>query len=376
MKKNQFHIACLLILGLFSLIFIIPSNANAQIGGITSNKMEENPNDDEKLCNSTNEWATNNSFCNYYSNYKTNVDTNKPKAQEYRNRMIDLLKIQIDDIYNNHKNGRVTHTKWFQTILDILGIGLAFSGNIVGGLRNKTVLAATSGSFQAGRNSVNDRFHLLQQQILINKMSANRLDQWANIVGKKKLGVDEFSWDNAKADLQQYLFRGSFTDALDSLVEQTGAQVQTAQSNLNVVLNAVSQTVLTAKLKNFKEYLVPMNTMASKLDAEIKQTTDADKKSELEKKKASLLENYRNICLGIKIGGDFAVLDQKVRTTYGSTPSVMTPYDNVFNNIQSNPSVITFADYDFALASINEFAGKETDLNNRFLAILQLYKIS
>jgi hypothetical protein len=395
MKKIRLLISYLLLLGLFSIPFVFPSELNAQVGGKTlGDKLEDNPNDDEKLCNPNNREKYN-KFCEYYKNYKDSTDTNNVKAAEYRNRMIDLLKVQIDDHYNDHKNGRVTHTKWFQTILDILGVGLAFTGNIVGGLRTKTVLAATSGSFQAGRNSVNDRFHLLQQQILINKMNSNRLDQWAKIIDRKKLDINDFSWDNAKAELQQYLFRGSFTDALDSLVEQTGAQVQISQTNLtNVVLKAVSQNTLAAKLQNFNGYFVPMNSMGKKLDADIEVKkaeiqaakdakplvqADIDKKTtekvELEVKKTNLLENYKNIFTAIVASGDLDDINKQLRAKYSETSTVMTPYDKVFQNLITNPSVITFDDYDKTLASINEFAVKDVEMNKRFLAILQLYKI-
>jgi hypothetical protein len=405
-KFSRYLIVAFLLFGSLLVQMAIPIQINAQgkKPSIFSNNPQSDPNDDEKLCAAGGTLA-NDKFCTYFKGYNDNVDTNKPQAIEYRNRMIDLLKYQIDEYYDAHIHGRVVKTKWFQTVLDILGIGLSFSGNIVGGLRSKTVLAATAGSFQAGRNSVNDRFALLQQQILINKMNSNRLNQWAAIVAKKNDGVNgnEYSWDSAKADLQHYLFLGSFTNALDSLVEQTGAQVQNAQTNLNVVLKSVNQTTLAAKLQNFSGYIVPMYAMAGKLDSDItaKQLeVDAARlaagiavgaalpvpipqaiaakiaeKTALEAKKASLLENYKNIFFAIKVSGDFTVIDQKVKATYGGNAAVMTPYDKVFNNIQTNPSVITQRDYDFALATINEFAGEDAEMNKRFLAILLLYKI-
>lgn len=389
---------------LVQMVTPIQINAQGKKPSIFSNNPQSDPNDDEKLCAAGGALA-NDKFCTNFKGYNDNVDTNKPQAIEYRNRMIDLLKYQIDEYYDAHIHGRVVKTKWFQTVLDILGIGLAFSGNIVGGLRSKTVLAATAGSFQAGRNSVNDRFFLLQQQILINKMNSNRLNQWAAIVAKKNDGVNanEYSWDSAKTDLQHYLFLGSFTNALDSLVEQTGAQVQTAQTNLNFVLKAVSQTTLANKITNFTGYIRPMFAMAGKLDSDIaaKQAEVAAAKlaagiavgaplpvpvppaiaakiaetTALEAKKTSLLKNYNNIFVALKISGDFAVIDQKLKAKYSATPAVMTPYNNVFNNLETNPGVITQSDYDLALTSINEFAGEDDEMNKRFLAILDLYKI-
>lgn len=399
MKNIQLHISrYLLLFGLFSILVIVPSELRAQ-NNIQSpfEKAKHDNNDDKQLCAAVGK-LKDDKYCELFTKYEVAISTNREAAREIRNQMIDLLKFRIDRYFDAHIHGEAVKAKWFQSVLDILGIGLAFTGSIVGGARTKTVLAAVEGSFLSGRNSVNDRFYLLQIQILINKMNADRIEQWTAIVGRKKDGVagDEFSWDSAKGELQQYLFLGSFTNAFDSLVQQTGAQVLTAQTKLGtaIVLAAGSQSVLAAKLHNFTGYITRMNVMAIKLEADIaaKQleivaagaavplvpATVAAKiaeKAVLEAKQASLKDNYKNIFLAIKLGGDFAVIDGQLKAKYSATPAVMTPYNNVINNLTTNPSVITYQDYDLALTSINEFAGADIDLNKRFLGLLQLYKI-
>lgn len=398
MKKIPLSVLCLLLFtGLSVILATFPVHIKAQTA--LNKNPKSDPNDDENLCKVSEKPLENDKFCSYYRDYVRNVDDNPAAAAEYRNRMIDLLKVQIDEYYNEHKNGRVKKTKWFQTVLDILGVGLAFTGNIVGGSRSKTVLAATAGAFQAGRNSVNDRFELLQQQILINKMNANRLEQWARIVGLKNSTVSEFSWDNAKGELQQYLFRGSFIDALDSLVQQTGAQVQVQQTNLNNVLKAVTQTALAAKLKNFTGYIRPLNERAIKLDADIAAIAleiasniallgvpapaplpaailaKQVKKTELQTKKDNLMENYKNIWLAIQVGGDFDVIDQKIRTKFAAALPVITRYDAFLTNFKNTPAVLTADDYDFVLTKVNAVIGDDDELDKRFLDILNTNKL-
>jgi hypothetical protein len=384
MNRVIFCVCLLFIL----VLWVAPSGIIAQSKPPPFNQVpKSDPNDDERLCVADKKPLANDKYCKYYAGYKINVDTNNAKAEDYRNQMIDLLQVQIDEYYAGYKNGHVKNTKWFQSVLDILGVGLAFTGNIVGGIRTKTVLAATSSAFQAGRNSVNERFDLLKQQILINKMNANRTNQWARIVGRKGDGVSAFGWDSAKAEMQQYFFRGSFEDALDSLVDDTGAQVRESQQNLQHVLSAVSNTELTAKLINFTDYLVPMNKTALQLDAEIaaispiilalplgaakvqKQAEEADLKA----KKTALLENYKNILTAIKVGGDFDIIDQKIRGKYPA--AVVGLYDTYFGNLKATPPTITADQYDFILTKINAVVGEDAVLNRRFMEILKTHKL-
>lgn len=443
MKKLYFSF--LLLFAFFSIVTLLPISTSAQDKpSIFNSKPKKDKNDDQILCGgiiierdvktgkitrtvseeSTGE-LSGEKFCTYYANYEVNLETNPAKAAEWRNRMIDLIRVQIDEYYDGHKNGRTAKTKWFQTVLDILGVGLAFSGNIVGGARSKTVLAATAGAFQAGRNAVNDRFQLLQYQILINKMNSNRIDQWEKIVLLKQKPINEFGWDDAKAELQQYLFRGSFNDALDSLVNDTGSEVTEAEKSLSNTLKAISVDKLNDSLLNFKTYIAPLDAEANKLNAEIaaidgrvktveteiagydnrinelnaeitaastdakkdelrtelqtveKQKSDAvTKKTPIEKEKAapeaklkSLLDTYKNIWQSIRATGKFEIIDEKIRNLYSG--KVISDYDTFLDTFKTNPSALTTVQYDQTLTKVNRVVSEDTELNKEFLTILK-----
>jgi len=351
----------------------------------------ENPkpyaNDDTKLCGKPAGLIRDDTYCTLYLKYDENFATYPASAKAYRDRMIDLLKLQIDDFYDAHKSGRTVKTKWFQSFLDVLGIGLALSGNIVGGVRPKTVLAATAGAFQAGRNSVNDRFDLLKQQLLINKMNANRLNQWEAITKKKGLPVSEFGWEAAKAELQQYLFRGTFSDALDSLVDETGAHVDEAKKRVKD-REAISETEYKAKQMNFKDYLVPMDALGRKLDANIKskkeavdKLTDKDEKDKIEKelavliaKKKALIDNYANVWTSLLSGGYYETIEAKIKAEFGDYPAVIDSYNKAIANIRANPPTAGASDYDNVFTKINAVVAADEKLNKSFLDILKANK--
>ncbi len=153
--------------------------------------------------------------------------------------MIEVVRGQVDTIYKLRKDGRKTKIRWLQTLLDFLEIGKAGAIGIMNGERAKTVTGIGLNILQGGRTSFNKNFEILQTQVLINKMNSNRADVFTEIVQKKALSADDYSWYAAKNDLRRYLLAGTFNNALDSLVDETGAAVVVAQNNLRVVQNQI-----------------------------------------------------------------------------------------------------------------------------------------
>lgn len=384
LNKTFFVVFSLIVF--FSVQLLNPVQSTAQ--SIFSNNPQSYSKDDKSLCEGTNAPRKDNKYCVYYIGYRDSETVNPSLAAEYRNKMLYVVKEEIDDYYNAYKNGRKVKTRWFQTLLDILGIGLAFTGTVAGGERVKTVLGATSGSFQAGRNSLNDRFQLLQYQILINKMNANRLEQWTEIVKNMEKDIKDFPWDSSREQLQQYLFRGNFEDALDTLVNETGADVATAEKNLNI-LGAVPKTELDAKVINFKDYIVPLLTKSKKLDTDIRTLTDQistlpdgtekeEKSKQLEglnNKKKNLLDNYKNIWLAIVASGNFEMFDEKIRAKFGSSSAVINKYDEFLAKFKTKPADVTAEEFDFALTKVNAVAGEDKSLNEVYLTILKKYTL-
>jgi hypothetical protein len=215
--------------------FVYSSTAGIALGQKKPGSLNQGTtSDDKKLCAKGNNNAS--EFCGFYNTYIANMDSNPEVARKARNRMIDLVQWQIEIYYKERKDNRKTLVARLQMIFDILEIGSAAAAGIIKGtLRAKTVIAQALSGFQAGRSAGNKNFEILQTQILINTMNANRADISTGIESSKKLNVDEYTWYKAKEDLTDLLNAGTFSDALDTLVKKSGADAERAEALLRAV---------------------------------------------------------------------------------------------------------------------------------------------
>lgn len=186
--------------------------------------------DDKTFCQSSNQTA----FCEFYGRYASVGAVNYTKVQA-RNEMIQLVRGQVDTYYKLRKDGRKTKLRWLQTLLDFLEVGASTSIAIMNGERARGVVGAALSGFQGGRTAFNKNFEVLQTQVLVNKMNANRAEVFTEILRSTSKNSEEYSWYAAKNDLRRYLFAGTFNNALDSLVEETGGNVVRAERTLRVV---------------------------------------------------------------------------------------------------------------------------------------------
>jgi hypothetical protein len=220
------------------LIFVYSSSAGIVFGQKkpTSLKLDVDG-DDSKICRRSD--ITNSQFCRLFRSYNRNISRNDfEAAQADRNEMIEIVRGQVDTYYKLRKDGRRFKINVFQTILDFLGIGGNLAATIMNGERAKTIVTAAVGSLGEGRGAYSKNFQLLQTQVLINKMNANRAQILIEIVGNIDKPVrgrkpsETYSWYAAKNDLRRYLLAGTFENALDTLVEETGADAESTEKKL------------------------------------------------------------------------------------------------------------------------------------------------
>jgi hypothetical protein len=199
--------------------------------------------DDRQICSGQGKGYLNGSqFCVLFRSYYSHLNSgNLDGAQADRNEMIEIVRGQIDIFYKHRKDGRRFKTKVYQQILDFLEIGGALSIAIMNGERAKTIVGAAIGALQGGRTSYNKNFDLLETHVLINKMNTNRALILTEILGnidkpvRSNTPSNAYSWYAAKNDLRRYLFAGTYDNALDTLVRQTGADVENAERELRRV---------------------------------------------------------------------------------------------------------------------------------------------
>jgi hypothetical protein len=200
--------------------------------------------DDSQLCNAGSKVNLNGTqFCNLYWSYTSNLkrrDFNA--AQADRNEMIDIVRGQVDTFYKLRKDGRRTKIRWYQTILDFLQIGGDLSIAIMNGDRAKSIVGAGLTAIKGGRTNYDKNFEVLQTQALINTMNKNRAEILTEIYKKRDKPVrggkpsEAYTWYEAKNDLRRYLLAGTFDNALDVLVTDTGNAASEAEKELNDVI--------------------------------------------------------------------------------------------------------------------------------------------
>lgn len=245
MNSKQMYLRNAVFLLLFTILFSSVLMAQKRPAAVDF----DTNSDDDRLCgfNSSNKSVTgkgdltSTKFCRLYKLYLENKDGNANGlriARDARNDMINIIQGQIDSYYKDLKNGRRTKNKWFQFVLDVLEVGSSTAIAIMNGERAKTVVGAGLAGLQGGRTAFNKNFEILQMQVLINKMNEKRARILTGIVLKKddpvsaEIATDAYRWEEAKNDLRDYLIAGTYNDALDTLVEETGEDSKEAKTIL------------------------------------------------------------------------------------------------------------------------------------------------
>ena len=232
-KSNRIRpfVAALLVL------LICASNANFVVAQKKPTEFDSQS-DDKQLCASGKALATS-EYCDFWRLYNTTrrgADAaSRGTAKDSRDELIKYVQGRVDRFYEESVNKKKFNRNLLQTILDVLEIGAAVAIGITNGERAKEVIGISLGGLQAMRNSVNKNFELMQTRILINKMRENRAQIMTRIVGNMDKPVSGYSWLEAKNDLRQYLYAGTFSNALDSLAGETGDAAQNAENELRVV---------------------------------------------------------------------------------------------------------------------------------------------
>jgi hypothetical protein len=163
------------------------------------------------------------------------TDVNREKAKELRNRLIGIGREQVDAMYFSYIKSDRKKRQLLQFLLDFLEIGAATAISLTNGERARTVISEGLGAVQASRTSLNKNFQLLERQMLINKMAADRATILTSILSKRELDVAQYPWEDARADLRTYRDSGTLDTARSSLSSDIGKQRFDAEETLRVV---------------------------------------------------------------------------------------------------------------------------------------------
>lgn len=171
--------------------------------------------------------ATNMAYINSLESAYTNAATPEDKKL-IRNRLIYIGVEQIDTVFNDYRKKSRKRNDLLQFLFDFLEIGISTTIGVINGERAKSVLAEVLTGFKGSRTAANKNFHLMETQILFNKMVSNRAKTLGVIYQKLNEDVISYPWERARTDLKSYFFAGTFDDALNSLSIDTGAEASEA----------------------------------------------------------------------------------------------------------------------------------------------------
>lgn len=226
-------------------LLVYSSSVGIALGQKKPKSVPLDPNiDDKQLC--LQESLKTSQVCDLFALYNANKDgnnTGKTIALNARNDMIDVVVGQVDSYFKLRKDGRRTKIRFYETVLDFLRIGGELAVTIMNGERAKTIVGAALAGLDTGRTKYDKNFEVLQTQVLVNKMITKRAQTLTEIYkGKDKpvravKSTDAYSWIEAKNDLRKYLLAGTFDDALDALVQDTGDEAVNATNALSKAAN-------------------------------------------------------------------------------------------------------------------------------------------
>jgi hypothetical protein len=170
-----------------------------------------------------------------YDRKVNGTDAEKQEARQLRNRLIGVGIDQVDALYFDKLKGDRKKIRLVQFILDFLEIGATTAISLTNGERAKTIISEGLGALQASRTSLNKNFQLLERQVLINRMAADRANVLVAIFSKLDRDVIQYPWELASAELRAYRDAGTLDNALASLSAGVGKERADAEERVREV---------------------------------------------------------------------------------------------------------------------------------------------
>ena len=154
------------------------------------------------------------------------------KAQLYRNELMHLGIMLIDDNYNQFENDLFVKRASTSLAGDLTELGVAAATGITNGERVKTILAIALTGFKGGRKSIDVNFFRERStEVLALKMRASRARILQTIYQGLAAPVDKYPLGAGLDDLINYLNAGSLNSALLELAQDTGQDARNARAS-------------------------------------------------------------------------------------------------------------------------------------------------
>lgn len=188
----------------------------------------------------------------YDAAIKSGTKADLDKAQFYRNELMHLGLLLVDDNYNQFENDLFVKRASTNVAADITELGLAAATGITNGERVKTILAIALTAFKGGRKSIDVNFFRERSTELIAlKMRASRARALEVIYRGLASPVDKYPLGAGLDDLINYLYAGSLNSALLELAQDTGEDAKAARKSTRDF--KISSFLTEAQVKTFAD---------------------------------------------------------------------------------------------------------------------------
>jgi len=153
------------------------------------------------------------------------------KAQVYRNELIHIGLVLIDDNYNQFENDLFVGRATSNVAADLTELGLSAATGITNGERVKTILAIALTAFKGGRKSIDMNFFRERStELIAQKMRDSRSQILQGVYKGLALPVDRYPLGAALDDLVNYLYAGSINSALLELSQDAGESAKKSKA--------------------------------------------------------------------------------------------------------------------------------------------------
>jgi hypothetical protein len=153
------------------------------------------------------------------------------KAQIYRNELVHIGLVLIDENYNQFENDLFVGRATANVAGDLTELGVAAATGITNGERVKTILAIALTAFKGGRKSIDMNFFRERTtEVIAQKMRDSRSKVLQGIYQGLGLPVDRYPLGAALDDLVNYLYAGSINSALLELAQDAGENAKKSKA--------------------------------------------------------------------------------------------------------------------------------------------------
>lgn len=285
-----------------------------------------------------------------------------------RNRLIYIGIEQIDTEFNEYRKKSRKRNDLLQFLFDFLEIGMSTTIGIINGERAKSVIAEALTGFKGTRTAANKNFHLLERQILFNKMVASRAIKLGEIYEKLNEDIVSYPWERARTELKNYFFAGTFDDALGALSIETGALASDAEETLKGIkeragiVGAPTAIEVEESRTNFEliRRILRVGILAERevpIERAKGANANAAKITRLEKTKSDVLDDLRALFDLIQADPKLKPLLDKIPEEYGSDAADRTALAAALARIRENKNP-TLDDYDTILPKLSDLISK------------------